>query len=490
MSEVNANDLRQIHDIDDVIEGYAGAGVDAMTGIEVELSFFDPESPDLTPMSIPQNKVVKNATNAECCGEFVRNEPTSDMLEVGSEPGRPEQLRWIIDDTDAKIACLSRKAADVGLKRSYFQDLPNMSAAQLLKNVVPVERYQAFFAPPRADMHDIAAYFSVCKSNQVSVSYRDPEHLLGNIRRLYALAPVLFMLTDNGSGFDEGCAFSGHAGMRHRAALGDRGGCPDYVFTAQTGDDYIRAHINNVMHNPLFVYYDEKGDLIRLPAGEWESFDTLRDKGLNTATNYYFSESILWPDIKIAALKNAKNEVVNHRYEARMIGVGAHQHVSALLIVAGLAFNADFAQKTDALLAQFGCDWRDPDVTQKHVSNAYDAARLHDGKFLDVAYGNAQMIDFTRGFADLIEGAYAGSDLEDHVASIAAIARTGDTDAKINRMMFDSLEKAIAFQRDYDPVVLEDSTQCARDLFADDLEGRAGSANGPVAENTDQSVCL
>lgn len=465
MSEVNANDLRKINDIDDILHTYDGAGDDMMTGIEVELAYFDPNTPDLTPMNIEQNAAAKDRTNTECCGDFARNEPTSEMLEIGSDPGRPEHIKEIIEDTNAKVDCLTRQAEQLGLKRSYFQDLPNKTAEQLLENVVPVERYQAFFDPPRDDMTDIAAYFSVCKSNQVSVSYKDTDHMLANVRRLYALAPVIFMLTDNGSGFDEGVPFSGHAGMKHRAALLGRGGCPDYIFTAQTGNEYIQSHINAVMNNPLFVYYDNEGKLIRLPSGTWESFKSLGEKGLNTATNYYFSESILWPDIKIAALKNSNDEVINHRYEARMIGVGIHQHVSALLIVAGLAFSEEFADQTDSLLSSFGFDWNDPDTTQAHLNKAYAAAREHGGEFLDIAYGNSQMIDFTNKFASLIEQTYAGSEVEEQTGAITSIARSGLTDAKINRMLFNTLDKAIEFQRGYDPAIFEDTNKCAHMIF-------------------------
>lgn len=469
MSDVNAKDLRPINSIDDILHTYQGANTDSMAGIEVELGFFDPNTPNLTPMSIPQNKVVKNATNAACKGDFVRNEPTSEMLEVGSKPGKPDQLKTIIDDTNSKIACLTQKATDIGLKRSYFQDLPNQTAAQLLQNVVPVERYQAFFAPPRDDMHDIAAYFSVCKSNQVSISHRDPDHMLSNIRRLYYLTPALFMLTDNGSGFDQNQAFSGHAGMRHRAALKTRGNCPDYLFTAKTGDDYIKSHINAVMNNPLFVYYDEEGKLIRLPSGQWESFNSLREKNLNTATNYYFAESILWPDVKIAALKNAQDEVTGHRYEARMLGVGIHQHISALLIIAGLAFNESFAEKTDRLLARFGFDPQNPDQTKAHLTAAYEAARYHDGKFLNIAYGNAQMIDFTKEFSALLEEAYLASPLEDALTPILSIARTGCTDAKVNRTLFDTMDKALDFQRSHDPAIFHDTNTSAHLLFEKEI---------------------
>lgn len=479
MSDVNANDLRKIESIDDVLSTYQGAGADAMTGIEVELAYFDPRSPDLTPMNIAQNQIVKDKTNTECCGDFARNEPTSEMLEIGSKPDTPDHLESILQDTNCKIACLTQKAADLGLKRSYFQDLPNKTAQDLLQNVVPVDRYQAFFAPPRDDMQAIAAYFSVCKSNQVSVSYRNPDHMLANIRRLYALTPFIFMITDNGSGFDEGAAFSGHAGMKHRAALAGRGGFPPYVLTAKTGDDYIRAHIDHVMHNPLFVYYDAKGQLVRLPSGQWESFHTLRDKGLNTATNYYFAESILWPDVKIAALRDQNDQVSGHRYEARMIGVGIHQHQTALLIVAGLAFRDDFAARVDALLQSYGFDTADPDSFQAHLDAAYRNAREHGGQFLEIGYGTGQMWDFAKDFADLIEESYAGSALEPRLAPLLEICRSGNTDAKISRLLFPDLKDVLAFQQCYDPGLFDDTDQCAALLFR----------SGDMTEHTDRSVC-
>jgi hypothetical protein len=372
-------------------------------------------------------------------------------------------------DTQNKIECLSSKAADIGLKRSYFQHLPDKTATQLLANLMDVERYQAFFGPPRDDMKAVAAYFSVCKSNQISISYRDPGHLLANIRRLYALTPFLFMVTDNAAPFNEGRPFKGNAGMHHRAALGRRGGVPPYIYTAKTGEDYINSHIDHVMNNPLFVYYDEKGNLIRLPSGTWTSFNKLRDQGLNTATNYYFSESILWPDVKIAALKNNAGEVINHRYEARMFGVGLHQHHSALLIMAALAFDPEFAQKIDALLARYGFDLSTPETLKTLLENAYSAAREHNGKFLDIPYGQGQMGTFARDFADLIENAALMQDFEDELTPLLTICRTGYTDSKVNALLFDTLEKAKNFQRTYDPAIFKNPNLCSHILFEKEI---------------------
>lgn len=144
MSEVNASDMRLVNGPEDVIDTYKGAGEDSRTGIEVELAFFDPKSTDLTPMSVAQNKALKNAANAARGEEYVRNEPTSEMLEIGSFAGKRNDIKEILADTQEKILQLTQKAADMGLKRSYFQHLPDKTAEDLLKNVMDVPRYQAF----------------------------------------------------------------------------------------------------------------------------------------------------------------------------------------------------------------------------------------------------------------------------------------------------------------------------------------------------------
>lgn len=476
MSEVRPDDLRIIRTEADIIGEYQGAGTDARAGIETELAFFDPET--LAPMTIPQNKVLKNAAAAMLPGQWVRNEPSSDFIEVNSTAGRPKEIRKVLDDINLKIKTVSGKAAALGLKRSYFQDLPGITAQQFLQNIVPVERYQAFFVPPREDMKGFASYFTVCKSNQVSVSYREPDHMLDNVRRLYFLAPFLFMLSDNGSGFREDKPFSGHAGMayRHEGLLEGRGGVPPYMFTARNGEEYIRDHIEHVMNNPLFVYYDEKGDIVKLPAGQWTSFLALKGKGLNTASNYYLAQSVLWPDVKIAALKNEKDEVYNHRYEARMFGVGFHQHQSAFLIVTAMAFNPTFAEKLDHLLASYGFHVGNAAASKNHLKNAYIAARTHDNKFFDIPYGLGSMRAFALEFADLMEEAYNGAGFDAELAPLLAICRSGCTDARVSRLLFPTLDKALAMQRDVDPALFDDPNNCAFKIFENDLRAACPSS--------------
>ncbi|MCK6419214.1 MAG: hypothetical protein L6Q57_09885 [Alphaproteobacteria bacterium] len=468
MSDVNAHDNRLINGLEDVWFLYQGGGPTAMqAGAEIEMAFFDPATG--APMNVAQNKAIKKSAEQSLGGDWVRNEPTADTLEAIGEPAPFANIQPIMDQLDARIAALSGEAKKHGLRRSYFQDLPDQTAADLFKNLMDIERYQAFFGPPRADMVGIAVYFAVCKSNQVSISYRDPDHMLANVRRLYALAPFLFMLTDNSSGFDQGKPLLGHHGMHHRAALGTRGGVMPYVFTAQTGEEYLRAHIQNVMNNPLYVYYDGQGVLQRLPSGTWSSMEELKKQGLNTVANYFLAQSVLWPDVKIAALRNENNDVVGHRYEARMFGVGMHQHHTALLITAALAFEENFAHKVDALLRRFGLLGAS---AAEELTRAYNAARNHAGQFFDISYGSGSMADFACAFADLLEGVYSGTGHERAIQPALTILRTGWTDARVSRALFPTLQDALAQQKSYDPAIFANTAQCAYDLYASRLNGQ------------------
>ncbi|MBX2834578.1 MAG: hypothetical protein KTR28_06365 [Micavibrio sp.] len=480
MSDVNANDLRLIDGTDDVLHLYQGAGNAMKTGLEIELAFFESGDPNLSPMSISLNKALKNASNDACGGPFARNEPTAETLEIGSVAGGVNDLKMILDSAQKHVNCLSNKALKLGLKRSYFQHFPEKTAAQLLTNVMDVPRYQAFFAPPRDDMQAIAAYFSVCKSNQVSVSYADPEHLLKNMRRLYALAPFLILLTGNEAPFNEGQYFTGSAALHHREALKDRGGVPPYLFTAQSGQNYIRAHIDHVMNNPLFVYYDLDGNLQKLPTGQWESFNSLRRKGLNTATNYYFAQSILWPDVKIAALKDENENVTGHRYEARMFGVGMNQHKAAQIITAALAFDEDTAVLIDILLKKYGFDLASPESLKAPLEAAYRNATHHNLRFLDISFGKGTMKDFAREFLAILERSCILNGLDEEFSPLQTICESGYTDSHVNALMFGTLDKALDFQRTYNPDIFHDGNSSAYSLFKNRLEGSIRPITAPA----------
>ncbi|MCB1783586.1 MAG: hypothetical protein KDI13_06280 [Alphaproteobacteria bacterium] len=468
MSEVNARDLTRIESIDDIFDKYSGTGKNVKAGIEVEMAFIDPASPDLAVMTLPQNRVLKNAAAAALPGDWVHNEPTSELLEVASIAEGLNDLKGVLRDTNKKISILGQKSQGLGLKRSYFQELPDKTAAELLSRIVDVERYKIMYAPYRADMEECVRYFAVCKSTQVSVGYPDQNKALADIRRLYYLAPFLFMLTDNSAGYSEGKRFRGHAGMTLR-----KNGLPplpDYVLSAKSGEEFFTRHIEHVMNNPLFMYYDLDGNLQRVPSGDWSvTFNSLKKQGLNTTSNYYLAQSLMWPDVKIAALKDEEGQVNGHRYEARMFGVGIHQHQTAFLIVSLLAFQPILAKKIDALLTSYGFRPEAPQ-TQDYVEKSYAAARNHNGNFFNIPFGTGTMSEFARTFADLFEPSAETLGLEEEIQPILTICRTGCTDAKVNRLLFPDMEDIIKFQRTYDTSLFEDPNQCARTIFEKEIK--------------------
>ncbi|MGH1378502.1 MAG: hypothetical protein ACRBB3_06740 [Alphaproteobacteria bacterium] len=473
MSEVNATDLTEINSADDVFALYSGSGDQAKAGIEVELAFVDPNKTDIPVMSLSQNDVLKSAAEkALPDSDWIHNEPTSELLEVVSNAAPFSQAKGIIENINHKIKVLSDLAAEQGLKRSYFQELPERTADDLLSRIVDVERYNIMYAPYREDMKKCVQYFAVCKSNQVSVSAYDMDHMLENVRRLYTLAPFLFMLTDNSAGFSEGKTFTGHAGMslRHNGLLEGRGGVMPYVFTANSGEEFVASHIDHVMNNPLFMYYDRQGNLTRVPSGDWNvTINSLKNKGLNIASNYYLSQSVMWPDVKIAALKDGAGNVNGHRFEARMFGVGVHQHQTAFIITAGLAFNKNFADGVDTLLAKYGFVNSNLERSYALLLESYKAAREHNGKFFDIAYGTGTMADFAKEFAGLIEILAYEEGLTREVSPILKICRTGCTDGKVNRLLCPSLDDVIAFQRSYNKEIFEDSNKCASMIFEKEI---------------------
>ncbi len=474
MSDVNANDLTEIRGAQDVAPLYLGAGKDAKAGLEVEMAFFNPKSPGLDVMSLAQNKVLKAASADVLGAQWVHNEPTSELLEVSSIAARFDQIRSVLADINQKISVVTRKAQGLGLKRSYFQELPDKTADDLLSRIVDVPRYRVMYAPYREDMKKTVQYFAVCKSNQVSVSYRDQDHGLENVRRLYFLAPFLFLLTDNSTGFNEGKRFKGHAGMslRHHGLPKGRGGIIPHVFEARTGTEFFERHIDQVMNNPLYMYYDLEGRLVGLPSGTWITFNQLKEKGLNTASNYFLAQSVLWPDIKIAALRDETGGVYGHRYEARMFGVGIHQHQTALLLTSALAFHDDFSANVDELLAKYGFDAQGGAEAYTLLQKGYKAAREHNGKFFDIPYGKGKMSDFAKEFAILVEAVSEEIGFEDEFQPLLTISRTGCTDAKVNCTLFPTLEDVLKFQRTYDAQVFDNHNIAARTAFSKELERR------------------
>ena len=237
------------------------------------------------------------------------------------------------------------------------------------------------------------------------------------------------------------------------------------------GEEFISSHINHVMNNPLFMYYNREGTLTGVPSGDWSvTFNSLKERGLNTASNYYLAQSLLWPDVKIAGLKDDQDNVYGHRYEPRMFGVGIHQHQSAYLVVSALAFHDKFAEAVDELLARYGFDCNYLQQTHVRIDKAYSLARNHGGRFFNIPYGKGTMADFAKEFADLYEEMAEDIGMQDVASAFATICRTGYTDTKVNRILFPTLRAALSQQRNYDPSLFDNPNRCAYDVFDKEIK--------------------
>lgn len=480
MSDTNKNNGKRLDA--DAIEArvslYRGVGTgNGRLGSEIELAFFNPVSPDLAFMTREQNKAVRDA--AENIYRLATSvEATSETLEVATDAFTFTNVGRVIEDASCRIRKLTAAAGHCGLKRSWTEYLPQSSFSDLKKQVMDRPRSTAFIeAFHRHGAAGIANYFTASKATQVSVSHEDPEHLLRNVRRLYFLAPYLFLLTENSCRFTENDpkAVPFHPGMHYRAQLGQRGFIADYIFSAQTGEELIRAHLNEVVSTPMFTWIGQDGEFVQAAPGGLKSFRDLAGEGLNTQANFELAESMLWHDVKIAGLRDADNNVQGYRYEARMFGVGAHQHATAPLIVGALAFDDDFASKTDALLLEHGFDvarpWRSRDI----LLSAYKNALTRGGDFMNIDYGLRPMIDFSRRFGALLSDCYAGRGLDVHLRPLLHIAETGRTDGRVNAETFYALKDVKNFQRHYRSFVLDQPAVCADMLIRGEMNAIAAA---------------
>ena len=126
MSQVNSSDFTLISSSDDVIGTYDGAGGDSKMGVEVELAFFDAENPALPPMNVAQNEALHEAMAKQGDHAWLRKEPSAETVEINSIAADFSHIKDVLDDTQDKIRRLMQAAQDLGVKRSFFSDLPAM----------------------------------------------------------------------------------------------------------------------------------------------------------------------------------------------------------------------------------------------------------------------------------------------------------------------------------------------------------------------------
>jgi len=174
----------------------------------------------------------------------------------------------------------------------------------------------------------------------------------------------------------------------------------------------------------------------------------------------------MWPDVKVATLKDGAGNVTGHRYEARMFGVGIHQHQSAFIITSALAFDDNFAAGVDELLSRYGFSGDDLAASYELLLKSYKCAREHGGKFFDIEYGTGVMSNFAKEFAKLMEGLADDIDMKQELKPVIDICRSGCIDGKVNRVLFPELKDIIEFQKHYNKNIFDNPNHCARAVFS------------------------
>lgn len=458
-------DTRRISKIEDVIALYEGVGTgQGKMGTEIELAFYDAQT--LAFMSKAQKQELIGKAREK--GVNLNEEPFCDGVEVCSIADTYQNLPHILDDTDQKIKTTVATAAEMGLKRSFFEQSPQVKTEDLLQNIIDNPRYQAFFVPVRKDIEQIARYFVSSKSVQTSVSYETLDHLHRNLRLLNYLAPFLFMLTANNAPFlnnnEERVTYL--TGMNYRHALGHLGGVPDYIFTAQSGAELIENHIEAVFNAPVFSIFDHDGKQIKTPEGQWKSLRDLEAEGLNTLQNYFQVQSMLWRDVAIKPFKDEQGELTKHRIEARMFGVGMHQHSTASLITGALAFNENYHHAITELLERYGFSAAKPAETKELLHASYKNARLHNNAYFDVGYGTGTMANFAKELGKITEAHITDKALQDRLLPLLFICETGLCDTKAHYQHLCTLDMVKGMQRHHDNIELNDPHSCAGLYYA------------------------
>lgn len=389
--------------IDDVIAPFLAGNSECRAGIEVELIVLRP-GPDgrPAPLTNTENKALQKAL----LPLRVSEEAGTFTLEIKTGAAGPEGFAALLSGLDRDIARFRAVCAE----KSYTVcDTAQPSGiVPGPEHVIDRPRARAFAAA--FERHGLSAYsrnFFLNSSAQVSVSYRDADSLRRDAVRLALLSAPLATAHDNSAGILENREDPSQTGLRLREGLaaGGRGGVPDFFFAAKTGEEFVRGYLTHVFNTPLIALYDQAGRVLSpVPPGTEVSFRTLAERGdgLNTQTNFDLALGMIWPHVKLGYIRDGGG-VTGVRYEARVADMGPWQKDSFPLVAAGLAFDPDFAGKTDDLLARYGfcADGAAPENLSALYRRSVDAALAYRDE-----YGTGRLSSFLRDFGPLAREAW------------------------------------------------------------------------------------
>ncbi|MCK5296672.1 MAG: hypothetical protein KAJ75_07255, partial [Alphaproteobacteria bacterium] len=322
MTHVKSGQDQLVEKPEDVIDMYMGTGEDFQDlkiGAEIETIYYDPDSPDMSMMNKEQSAQFREELDKLDIENAL--ESCSNCIETPTSAVPNTQLEQLFKQQDRFMAEKVRIASSLGVRMCPFTPNPFTTAEEGWDNIVPRERFQMMLPILK---HNFGRNGLLYTFNTVplhaSISYKDTDHLWNCLRRGFYLTPFFYAISENSSPYTEANATpkTTHSSMEYCTKLGIHGGIPDYFYKCTGGEEYIKATINATFDRPMMGYFNKEGKQVNFPDLQMLTFRELQDMDLGTYSNYTLAESTVWPDIKIASIRDKDGTPVGKRMETRM----------------------------------------------------------------------------------------------------------------------------------------------------------------------------
>ena len=442
MTDVKKDKLNLVQSEDQARALYAPppAGFHGKVGLEVEMPLYRPGAtkPDIPPPATmaSMHKILKDA------GYDAQLEPAG-VLEYASPPVDVRDVAKLVVQSKSDIATFEKVIGEHGYARAPFAILPTTTPQDALDNKVSRERLEASLAvlsevyPPGLSNVPL-----LTTGVQTSFSPKSDAEMFRMAYRGYALTSLIVASMNSSSGFaanDDKRRDDVHLRTKYYEDYGTAGGISAAFLKSETPEQFIRNHIHEVFDNPMFFAYRDDGSLLRSTKDNVLTFRKLVDQGMNTLTNYELAETFLYNDIKIANVRDSEGQVVGKRVEIRAADSGVHQPASTLLLTTALIPDGITAQKFDNLLKDYGFTGN-PKQDAAMLQSARKNAVEHNGRFMNVPFGNGSLRDFAADVAALVIAHYdRDRNVQAEVSKLAEVLLTGESDAKLNAAKYSKL---------------------------------------------------
>lgn len=475
MSEIKTKTQNwPVRNKEDVIALYEGMNTNpnfadniSRIGMEVEYNLYKAKT--LAPLTEEESALFIGRGERKALG--IHNEPSATTLEILSDAHEPENFSDLIDQIDQRFKDFWALGCENLEYPSPFGYLPHIKPEE--HHQTKNERYVAFWVPPRPDL--VEAYHSfVDPSIQVSISYRDYDHLLKIIRLAVVLEPFLILTTEADGGFYEGGAVNGSPRTRILKRRGRNGGVPEFYLRAKTGAELIDSHIDFTLNNEhVFVCFNHDGKLVELPDYEWSSFLNLEKNGYGPCDllNYRQAQSESWRrTANIAELRDDEGTLFGHRVEISSLfctGLQHQRHTAAVLSCL-IAYCSGFYREIDRTLRdEFGIDMDDLYASKDLLTQNFENVYAHNGRYFDLPFGTKTVKDFAERFITIADGCLQAWGLKSYAKPLMHILKTGRPDWLVHRELFETLDQQKAYMSALPELVKEEPCLICPDHCAD-----------------------